>query len=107
MNKIKNIKKKAFNTLKKISSGALCSVMAAAPALAAGGGLPAATNALTDIKVWLYSFAGIAAVVYLIYNIVMAFMERKSWGDVGMALAYCALAGGSVMGGEWALSLFK
>ncbi|MCE5165620.1 TrbC/VirB2 family protein [Plesiomonas sp. PI-19] len=107
MNKIKNIKKKAFNTLKKISSGALCSVMAAAPALAAGGGLPAATNALTDIKVWLYSFVGIAAIVYLLYNILMALGERKNWSDVGMALGYCALAGGALIGGEWALGLFK
>lgn len=37
----------------------------------------------------------------------MAFMERKSWGDVGMALGYCALAGGAVVGGTWALELFQ
>ncbi|KAB7715130.1 conjugal transfer protein [Plesiomonas shigelloides] len=81
--------------------------MATAPALAAGGGLSAGTNALTDVKTWLYTFIGVAALVYLLYNILMAFMERKSWGDVGMALGYCALAGGALIGGEWALSLFK
>ncbi|EIO8946027.1 conjugal transfer protein [Salmonella enterica] len=45
--------------------------------------------------------------VYLLYNIAMAFMERKSWGDVGMALVYCTLAGGAVVGGTWALDLFQ
>ncbi|EOU8212518.1 TPA: conjugal transfer protein [Raoultella ornithinolytica] len=73
----------------------------------AGGGLDAGTTALTTIKTWLFTFTGVGALVYLLYNIVMAFMERKSWGDVGMALVYCTLAGGAVVGGTWALDLFQ
>ena len=73
----------------------------------AGGGLDAGTTALTTIKTWLFTFTGVGALVYLLYNIVMAFMERKSWGDVGMALVYCTLAGGAVVGGTWALALFQ
>ncbi|HCB1657218.1 TPA: conjugal transfer protein [Citrobacter farmeri] len=45
--------------------------------------------------------------VYLLYCVGMAFMERKTWGDVGMALVYCTLAGGAVYGGTWALELFQ
>lgn len=73
----------------------------------AGGGLDAGTTALTTIKTWLFTFVGVGALVYLLYNIAMAFMERKSWGDVGMALVYCTLAGGAVVGGTWALDLFQ
>ncbi|ELW2866036.1 TrbC/VirB2 family protein [Salmonella enterica] len=73
----------------------------------AGGGLNAATSALTDFKTWLFGFVGIAALVYLIYCCGMAFAERKTWSEVGMALIYCALAGGAVVGGTWALELFQ
>ena len=73
----------------------------------AGGGLDVGTTALTTIKTWLFTFVGVGALVYLLYNIAMAFMERKSWGDVGMALVYCTLAGGAVVGGTWALDLFQ
>ncbi|EAW9895439.1 conjugal transfer protein [Salmonella enterica] len=59
------------------------------------------------MKTWLFTFVGVGALVYLLYNIAMAFMERKSWGDVGMALVYCTLAGGAVVGGTWALDLFQ
>lgn len=73
----------------------------------AGGGLQAGTNALTDFKVWLFTIVGIAALVYLIYNILMAFMERKQWSEVGMAFLYCSVAGGVLVGGNWMLSLFQ
>lgn len=73
----------------------------------AAGGLQAGTSALTNIKTWLFTFVGVGALVYLLYNVAMAFMERKSWGDVGMALVYCTLAGGAVVGGTWALDLFQ
>lgn len=74
---------------------------------AAGGGLDSATNAITNLKTWLFPFVGMCALVYMLYCILMAFMERKSWGDVGMALGYCALAGGAVAGGTWALEMFQ
>jgi len=73
----------------------------------AGGGLQAGTSALTEFKTWLFSIAGIGALVYLIYNIAMAFMERKQWNEVGMAFLYCSVAGGALAGGNWMLELFK
>lgn len=73
----------------------------------AGGGLDTATDAITEIKVWAFSFVGVCALCYLIYNIIMAFMERKSWSDAGMALVYCSFAGGALFAGNWALDLFK
>ncbi|HFH5621793.1 conjugal transfer protein [Escherichia coli] len=75
--------------------------------VAYAGGLESGTTALTELKTWAFTICGICAVGYLIYCIIMAFMEKKSWSDVGMALVYCTLAGGALVGGNWALSLFQ
>lgn len=78
------------------------------PVLAAGGlsNLNKATDALEKIKIWVFGLAGVAALLYMVYLVLMAFAEKKSWNDVMMALAYCAIAGGSLMAGNWALSLW-
>ncbi|CQQ96792.1 TrbC/VIRB2 family [Yersinia enterocolitica] len=79
------------------------------PALAAGGlgNLDKATDALQEIADWLYIFVGVGAVLYIIYLVGMALFEKKQWSDVGMGLGYCAIAGGIVMGADWAIGLFK
>jgi len=75
--------------------------------LSYAGGLNTATDTLTELKTWAFGFVGLCALLYLIYNLIMAFMEKKSWSDAGMSLVYCALAGGVLAGGNWALELFK
>lgn len=75
-------------------------------AWAEGGGLDSATDALTTVKTWLYGFVGVGALVYMIWNVGMALAEKKQWSDVGMALGYCAIAGGCVAGGTWAYEIF-
>ncbi|ELH6552590.1 conjugal transfer protein [Escherichia coli] len=81
--------------------------LSCASSISFAGGLDKATDTLTEIKVWAFSFVGVCALCYLIYNIIMAFMERKSWSDAGMALVYCSFAGGALFAGNWALDLFK
>lgn len=95
-----------LNNLKKFVLPFFFNTLFVIPAFA-GGGLDSGTTALTEIKTWLFTFVGIGALVYLLYNVAMALMERKSWGDVGMALIYCTLAGGALAGGTWALEMFK
>lgn len=75
--------------------------------LAEGGGLEKGTNALSTIKTWAYSFVGVMALCYILYNVCMALLERKSWGDVGMSIAYASIAGGCILAGEFALNIFK
>lgn len=70
------------------------------------GGLDDATTALTEIKTWLYGFLGVGAFVYLLYQLGMALMEKNSWADVGMALGKVAAAGGIIIAGEWAYSIW-
>lgn len=71
------------------------------------GGLDSGTSALNEIKTWLYGFVGVMALCYILYNVCMALMERKSWGDVGMSIAYAAIAGGCLLAGEFAIKIFK
>lgn len=75
---------------------------------AAGGleSLDKATDALNDIMDWLFVFVGVGALVYIIYLVAMALMEKKSWNDVIMGGVYCAVAGGIVYAGKWALTLW-
>ena len=85
--------------------GAASAFMFGAPVFAAGG-LDAGTNAMSDIKIWMYGFLAVVAIAVLLYNIIFALFERKSWSDVGMALIYVTAAGGSVLAGEWAWRMF-
>ncbi|EGH9360841.1 conjugal transfer protein [Salmonella enterica] len=71
------------------------------------GGLDSGTDAANTLKTWLFIMLGIAALCYLAYNIIWAFMEKKSWNDVGVALLQVICAGGALAGGNWALSLLK
>ncbi len=89
---------------RKVMMGFLACLLSS---LCFAGGLDSATDALSEIKTWLFGFVGLSALVYLLYMVLMAFLERKSWSEVALALVYCAIAGGAVVGGTWALGLFK
>lgn len=75
-------------------------------AFAAGGGLQVASTKAMEIRTWLYSFLGITAIGYILFKILMAYMHRGGWGDVGMAVIYAVVAGGSILAGEWAWSVW-
>ncbi|MEG7664985.1 TrbC/VirB2 family protein [Hafnia paralvei] len=78
------------------------------PALAAGGlgNLDKATDALEEVKTWLFGFVGVASLVYITYLVGMALAEKKQWNEVMMGIGYCALAGGALGLGNWALTLW-
>lgn len=75
-------------------------------AFAAGGGLDAATSQAENIKTWGYRFLGVAAFGYIIFNVVMAYVGRKGWGEVFMAVVYCAVAGAALELGKWAWGIW-
>jgi hypothetical protein len=72
----------------------------------AAGGLQEATDQVNEIKTWAYGFLGVGVFVYLIYNVIMALLDRKQWADVLVAVGYVALAGGIIVVGEWAWSIW-
>ena len=87
----------------------LATCVVSEPVFAAGGlnNLNKATNALEEIKTWLFRFTGVGALIYIVYLVAMTFAEKKTWNDVLMGLGYCAGAGGVIMAGNWALSLWS
>ncbi len=72
----------------------------------AAGGLAEATSEASSIKSWAYGLLGVGVFIYLIYNVVMAMADKKTWGDVISALMYVAAAGGILVAGEWAWSIW-
>jgi hypothetical protein len=79
-------------------------------ALAGGGGLGGlntATTTATSIRTGLFAFVGVLAGIYLIYLAIMAKSDKKTWGDFGMGVVHVAIAGASIVLGEWAWNLFQ
>ena len=72
----------------------------------AAGGLSSATNEANKIKDWAYGFLGVAALGYIIFNVIMAYIGRKGWGEVFMAVVYAAIAGAAIVLGEWAWGIW-
>lgn len=72
----------------------------------AGGGLDEATNQANELKTWLYGLLGVGVFLYLMYNVIMALANRIQWAEVGMAVVYVAVAGGVLVLGQWAWSIW-
>lgn len=81
--------------------------MFVSPDVFAAGGLDSGITATSDLKSSGYKWLGIVATGYIIFNVVMAYLGRKGWGDVAMAVMYCAIAGGAIALGDYAWSLFS
>lgn len=92
----------------KAKKAALLSLLLLAisqPALAAGG-LDSATRWVDEVTTWAYGITGAVAILYCIYLVIMAFMERKEWSDVFMGMVKTAVAGGVVVGATFAWSIW-
>ena len=99
---------KALNLIfKKYSAASLTLLLFFAnAALAQSGGLDDATDKVDEIKTWAYGFLGVGVFVYMIYNVIMALLDRKQWADVLIALGYVAIAGGVLVVAEWAWGIW-
>lgn len=89
-----------------LSAFFMLALVSADPAYAGLASLDKSTDALDQILTWLHTFVIAGSLLYITYLVVMAIAEKKAWSDVMMGLAYCAIAGGVVMGGTWATGLF-
>lgn len=73
----------------------------------AAGGLDSGIQATSDLKTSGYKWLAVVATGYIIFNIVMAYIGRKGWGDVAMSVLYCAIAGGAIALGIYAWSIWS
>lgn len=81
--------------------------MFVSPDVLAAGGLDSGVQATNELKTTAYKWLAIVATGYIIFNVVMAYLGRKGWGDVAMAVMYCAIAGGAIALGDYAWSIFS
>ncbi|PCD85637.1 conjugal transfer protein [Vibrio mediterranei] len=72
----------------------------------AAGGLPQATTFLSEITSWAYGFLGTATLLYCIYLVVMALLEKKQWGDVFIGMGKTAAAGGVIVAATYMWSIW-
>jgi hypothetical protein len=63
------------------------------PAFAAGG-LASGTAAVTDFKTWIYAILGIAAIIYMLFQCLLAWGNKITWIDVLHASGKVAVTGG-------------
>ncbi|UJF17258.1 conjugal transfer protein [Vibrio sp. SS-MA-C1-2] len=80
-------------------------LLISSPARSAGG-LAEATSALQTFQTWLYGFLGVGVLVYMIYQIIMAMLEKQTWGDVFTSVGKVAAAGGCVALATWAWGIW-
>ncbi|WP_299496334.1 hypothetical protein [uncultured Shewanella sp.] len=70
------------------------------------GGLADATTEVTEIQTWLYGISFIFCLIFMIYQIGMAMMDKQQWADVLTAFGKVAIAGGAVVGATWAWGIW-
>lgn len=99
-----NSNTQAYNNL-KAAFIAMTLVLVCHPAIAAGG-LDEATNWVDEIADWAYKLLGSAVFVYSIVMVILALLEKKTWGDVGISIAKAAAAGGIVAAVTYAWSIW-
>jgi hypothetical protein len=84
---------------------AIASAASAAPGTA--GGLTTAQGTAAAIQTALFGFVGACAGSYLLYTGIMAWSDKKTWGDFGMAVVYVSLVGSAIALANWAWVLFQ
>ncbi|EKO3803646.1 conjugal transfer protein [Vibrio owensii] len=99
-----NSNTQAYSKLKAVFI-AMMLVLFCHPVIAAGG-LDEATNWVDEIADWAYKLLGSAVFVYSIVMVILALLEKKTWGDVGISIAKAAAAGGIVAAVTYAWSIW-
>lgn len=71
------------------------------------GGIDKANTAAGDIKAGFYTLVGTCAGIYLLWLVVQAFTEKKSWSDFGWGVVWVAVAGAALTLADYGWALFK
>ncbi|WP_261887507.1 conjugal transfer protein [Vibrio aerogenes] len=101
---VKTKRLNAGNKRRKLATIIMTSLIGGQQAMA--GGLETGTAAATEIKAWLYGFLGVISFIYLMYLVMMAFLDKKPWSDVLLGVGKVAVAGAVLVFGQWAWGLW-
>ncbi|REC93322.1 hypothetical protein C8D72_3481 [Kushneria indalinina DSM 14324] len=61
---------------------------------------------MDDFRVWAYGALAIGCLIYMLYQVSMALLQKQPWADVLMGLVYCAIAGGIMVAADFAWSIW-
>lgn len=100
---MKTFTNKLVKNVKNKSLAIYCSLAAGS---ANAGGLDAGTDALNDFTDQFYTFVGVGAGLYMLVQCAMAWGDRKSWEDAGMACGKVAVAGGALALAKFCWGIF-
>lgn len=81
-------------------------LMLLSPSTLAAGGLDEAIHWVDEIISWAYAFLGSASLLFCIYLVIMALIEKKQWADVFVGMGKVAVAGGILIGADYAWSIW-
>jgi hypothetical protein len=81
-------------------------LMSAYTPRAFAGGLDSATQGAMTFKIWLYSFLGVCALIYLAWKGAEAWMDKGHWSEFVTACGKVAVVGGTVVLAPWLWNLF-
>ena len=70
------------------------------------GGLQSATSGATTFQIWLYSFLGVCAVIYLGWKGAEAWMDKAHWSEFVTAAGKVAVVGSVVVLAPWLWNMF-
>lgn len=102
-----NISTGSKKSMKSVNLGAfLFSMMLLVPLPAFAQGLEDASEAMDEFRTWAYGALAIACLIYMLYRVTMALLEKHSWGDVFQGLGYCAIAGGIMVAADFMWSIW-
>jgi hypothetical protein len=91
-------------TLSRLASVTLALMLCAQSAFA--GGLDSATSGATTFKIWLYSFLGVCAVIYLLWKGAEAWMDKAHWSEFVTACGKVAVVGAVSILTPWLWNMF-
>lgn len=60
------------------------------------GGLDDSTDLADELKVWAYALLGTLAFLYMIYKIVLVWIEKEQWSDMISGMTKVAIGGGVI-----------
>jgi hypothetical protein len=69
-------------------------------------GLDSATSGATTFKIWLYSFLGVCAVIYLLWKGAEAWMDKAHWSEFVTACGKVAVVGAVSILAPWLWNMF-
>lgn len=77
------------------------------PEMALAGGLSVVKNKVDDYTKTLYAILGVGAGLFLLIEVVLLWMNKRQWADIGMDAVKVGLGGAAIALAGWAWTMFS